>query len=165
MRLGVSERFSVADTPGMQDFETLCFQDRADWVRLLLAYAQAEEVVAVAEATTAKEAKNTAKLAAKLAATPAVSATVVEAAVPVVTSVSAPVSAESDEESATGWVARVSVLDGVDAAQLSTLHGRVIALGYLKFKLIDRQVGLRYRLTPAGKQMAQSRPETVEAAV
>ena len=165
MRLRVSERFSGADSPGMQDFETLCFQDRADWVRLLVAYAQAEEVVAVAEATTAKEAKNSAKLAAKLAAAPADTATVVEAAVPMVTAVSAPVSAESDgEESATGWVARVSLLDGVDVAQLSTLHGRVIALGYLKFKLIDRQVGLRYRLTPAGKQMAQSRPETVEAA-
>jgi hypothetical protein len=51
------------------------------------------------------------------------------------------------------------MLEGVVAAELSTLHGRLIALGYLKFKLIDRQVGLRYRLTPAGKQMAQSRPD------
>jgi len=44
------------------------------------------------------------------------------------------------------------------------LHGRVIALGYLKFKLVDRQVGLRYRLTPVGKQMAQSRPDATETA-
>jgi hypothetical protein len=147
----------------MQDFETLCFQDRADWVRLLLAYAQAEDVVALAEAAMAKEVKTSAKLAAKAAALPAVSADVPEAIVPLVTSAPAPTPSESDsEESASGWVSRVSVLDGVDAAQLSTLHGRVIALGYLKFKLIDRQVGLRYRLTPAGKQMAQTRFETVE---
>ena len=149
----------------MQDFETLCFQDRADWVRLLLAYAQAEDVVALAEAAIAKEVKTSAKLAAKNATTPAVSADLPKAIVPLVTAVAAPASSESDsEESATGWVSRVSLLDGVDAAQLSTLHGRVIALGYLKFKLIDRQAGLRYRLTSAGKQMAQTRFETGEVA-
>ena len=140
-----------ADSPGMQDFETLCFQNRADWLRLLGAYAQAEEAVALAEAATAKEVKATAKLAAQAPTAPAVSA-------------EASASEADGEESSTGWVARVSQLEGVEAGQLSTLHGRVIALGYLKFKLIDRQVGLRYRLTPAGKQMAQSRPETVEAA-
>ena len=145
----VSVRFCGADSPGMQDFETLCFQNRADWLRLLSAYAQAEHVAALIEAASAKA-------TAKTGALPA------DSAVPAVLVSCA---SESDgEESATGWVARVSVLEGVDASQLSTLHGRVIALGYLKFKLIDRQVGLRYRLTPAGKQMAQSRPETTEAA-
>lgn len=132
-----------ADSPGMQDFEAQCFQNREDWLRLLLAYAQAEEVAAAAEAALAK-----------VSTPPAVSA--------------APaVSVASDtevEESATGWVARISSIEGVEASQMSMLHGRVIALGYLKFKLIDRQVGLRYRLTPSGKQAAQARPETIEAA-
>ena len=130
----------------MQDFETLCFQNRADWLRLLMAYAQSEEIAALAEAAVAKKATKT-------VAAPAVSA-----------DVAASGSEADGEESATGWVARVSLLEGVDAAQLSTLHGRLIALGYLKFKLIDRQVGLRYRLTPAGKQMAQSRPDATIAA-
>lgn len=141
----------------MQDFETLCFQDRVDWVRLLLAYSQAEEAVALAEAATLKAA---AKAIAKAGVPAAIAADS-----PVVSQPIASPGPESDgEESATGWVARVSQLEGVEAAQMSALHGRVIALGYLKFKLVDRQVGLRYRLTPAGKQMAQSRPDAIETA-
>jgi hypothetical protein len=127
----------------MQDFEAHCFQNREDWLRLLLAYAQAEEVAAAAEAALAK-----------VAAPPAV------AAAPAVSMAS-----DSEaEESANGWVARIGSIEGVETAQMSMLHGRVIALGYLKFKLIDRQVGLRYRLTPTGKQAAQTRPDAVEAA-
>ena len=127
----------------MQDFEAHCFQNREDWLRLLLAYAQAEEVATAAEAAMAK-----------VAAPAAVSA-----------APAAPVASDAEvEESVTGWVARIGSVEGVETAQMSMLHGRVIALGYLKFKLIDRQVGLRYRLTPSGKQVAQARPETVEAA-
>ena len=129
---------SDADSPGMQDFEAHCFQNREDWLRLLMAYAQAEEVASVADAASAKS-----------AVPPAVSA--------------ASVIEGEAEESATGWVARISSIAGVEAARMSTLHGRVIALGYLKFKLIDRQVGLRYRLTPSGKQLVSARPETAEA--
>ena len=131
----------------MQDFETICFENRADWLRLLAAYAQTEELTAQAEAAAAKQvAKNTPKAA--------------PAPVPAVSADPFPSNADNEgEESTTGWVSRISVLEGVEAAELSTLHGRLIALGYLKFKLIDRQVGLRYRLTPAGKQMAQSRPD------
>ena len=127
----------------MQDFEAHCFQNREDWLRLLMAYAQAEATAAAAEAALAK-----------VAAPPAVTAA------PAVS-----VASDSEvEESATGWVARIGSIEGVETAQMSMLHGRVIALGYLKFKLIDRQVGLRYRLTPTGKQVVQSRPESVEAA-
>lgn len=134
----------------MQDFETICFENRADWLRLLAAYAQSEEVAAQAEAAAAKlAAKNAPK--------------VTQAPAPAVSAEPAPANASNvdndGEESATGWVSRISVLEGVDSAGLSTLHGRLIALGYLKFKLIDRHVGLRYRLTPAGKQMAQTRPD------
>ena len=124
----------------MQDFEAHCFQNREDWLRLLMAYAQAEEIASVAEAALARA-----------AAPPAVSAASV-------------IEGEGEaEESATGWVARISSIAGVEAARMSTLHGRVIALGYLTFKLIDRQVGLRYRLTPSGKQLVSARPETAEA--
>lgn len=152
-----SSRFTGADSPSMQDFETLCFQNRADWVRLLLAYSQAEDAAALAEAALQKAA---AKLAAKAGVPAAISADS-----PMVSKPAVVLGTESDgDDSATGWVARVSLLDGVDAAQMSALHGRVIALGYLKFKLVDRQVGLRYRLTPAGKQMAQSRPDATESA-
>lgn len=137
----------------MQDFEALCFQNREDWVRLLSAYAQAEEIAAAAEAALAKVSKAAAPPA--VSAAPAVAPAVAPAAF-------VPADAEG-EESATGWVARISLIEGVETSQMSMLHGRVIALGYLKFKLIDRQVGLRYRLTPSGKQAALSRPESVEA--
>lgn len=131
----------------MQDFETICFENRADWLRLLAAYAQSEELAAQAEAVAAKQ---VAKPASKAVPAPA----------PAVSAELAITNSDNDgEESSTGWVSRISMLEGVVAAELSTLHGRLIALGYLKFKLIDRQVGLRYRLTPAGKQMAQSRPD------
>lgn len=123
----------------MQDFEAHCLEHREDWVRLLGAYAQAEEAACQAETA-----------APKVTTPPAVSAAIGSDA--------------EAEESSTGWVVRIASIEGVEAARMSTLHGRVIALGYLKFKLIDRQVGLRYRLTPSGKQLVQARPEAVEAA-
>lgn len=125
----------------MHNFESLCLENRQDWHRLLVAYARAEEVAAQVEAALGQ-----------VVSTPAVSA------VPAST-----LSEGEAEESSTGWVSRIARVEGVEASQMSRLHGRVIALGYLKFKLIDRQVGLRYRLTPAGKQLANSAPETVEA--
>lgn len=130
----------------MYDFETSCYQDRADWHRLLVAYSQAEERASIAEALAAKTALKNSPGTTESGHAAAISLTVSSTEV-------------EDEESATGWVPRVSQLDGVDRAQLSTLHGRVIALGLLKFKLIDRHVGLRYRLTPAGRQAVKSPPE------
>ncbi len=123
----------------MQDFEAHCLENREDWVRLLGAYAQAEEIARLSETATSK-----------VTAPPAVSAALGSDA--------------EAEESSTGWVVRIASIEGVETARMSTLHGRVIALGYLKFQLIDRQVGLRYRLTPSGKLLAQARPEIGEAA-
>lgn len=159
----------------MQDFEASCQEGRADWVRLLCAYAQAEEAAAAAEAVLKaanpskgfpgrkkKGAENNTE-----APVPAVEPVAVEAA-PVETSAAVEGSAkEKDgeaEDSSTGWVSRIGQLEGVDPSQMSTLHGRVIALGYLKFQLIDRQVGLRYRLTPAGKQVVKAEPAEKVAA-
>ena len=126
----------------MHDFETVCYQDRAHWQRLLAAYALAEDALVTAEAEQAKSSSKN---------------------VPV-EDVSALTRSDADvEESTTGWLTRISQLEGVDTTQLSTLHGRVIALGLLKFKLIDRQVGLRYRLTPAGRQAAKANSESADA--
>ena len=163
-----------ADSPGMQDFEASCQEGRADWVRLLCAYAQAEEVAAAAEAVLKaanpskgfpgrkKKGTETAE-----APAPAVEPVAVES-VPVETVAASEGSAkEKDgeaEDSSTGWVSRIGQLEGIDPSQMSTLHGRVIALGYLKFQLIDRQVGLRYRLTPAGKQIVKAEPAEKVAA-
>ncbi|MBX3443412.1 MAG: hypothetical protein KF774_13485 [Planctomyces sp.] len=52
------------------------------------------------------------------------------------------------------WIPRIMSLPGVDAASLPALHGRLIALGLLKFELFGRQGGMRYRLTPLGRKAA-----------
>lgn len=158
----------------MQDFEASCQEGRADWVRLLCAYAQAEEVAAAAEAVlkAANPSKGFPGRKKKGAETAEASGPVAEPvaveAAPVETSAAAESSAkEKDgdaEDSSTGWVSRIAQLDGVEPSRMSTLHGRVIALGYLKFQLIDRQIGLRYRLTPAGKQVVKAEPAEKVAA-
>lgn len=51
-----------------------------------------------------------------------------------------------------GWVPRVSEVPKVDPAHLSSVHGRLIALGFLKFDLTNREVGMRYQLSPLGRQ-------------
>lgn len=164
-----------ADSPGMQDFEAPCQEDRADWVRLLAAYAQAEEIVAAAEAATkaanpSKGFGGKKKRGAAAAEEPAVPTTETPpvAVEPVANSESPAADSEKKEaeaeDSNVGWVSRIAQLEGVDPTRMSTLHGRVIALGYLKFQLIDRQIGLRYRLTPAGKQVVKAEPADKVAA-
>lgn len=65
-----------------------------------------------------------------------------------------------------GWVPRVSEVEGVERSRLSNVHGRLIAFGFLKFDLNDREVGMRYQLTPLGRQAigTATAEETVELA-
>jgi hypothetical protein len=51
-----------------------------------------------------------------------------------------------------GWVPRVAEVPKVDPAELSGVHGRLIAFGFLKFDLAGRELGMRYQLTPLGRQ-------------
>jgi hypothetical protein len=48
------------------------------------------------------------------------------------------------------WVPRVTGLEGVESAELSRLHGTLIALGFLKFELSGK-AGMQYQLTPLGR--------------
>jgi hypothetical protein len=50
-----------------------------------------------------------------------------------------------------GWVPRLSRLDGVEPEQLSSLHGKLIALGLLTFE-VSGKLGMQYQLSPAGKR-------------
>jgi hypothetical protein len=52
---------------------------------------------------------------------------------------------------ADGWLPRLRNVDGVETGRLSQLHGRLIALGYLKFELSGK-TGMRYQLSPLGRQ-------------
>jgi hypothetical protein len=49
-----------------------------------------------------------------------------------------------------GWLERVMSVEGVEDGQLPKLHGKLIALGFLKFQLAGRSEGVRYQITPDG---------------
>jgi hypothetical protein len=45
-----------------------------------------------------------------------------------------------------GWLPRIGTLDGVEPAEIARLHGKLIALGYLRFQLHDRRTGVQYQV-------------------
>jgi hypothetical protein len=60
--------------------------------------------------------------------------------------------ARSSQPAFDGWVPRAPQVPQVEPANLSVVHGRLIAFGFLKFDLTNRELGMRYQLTPLGKQ-------------
>jgi hypothetical protein len=69
--------------------------------------------------------------------------------------------ANREKEKSDGWVPRVKAVDGLQPADLSRVHGVLIALGLLKFQLDGRTTGVRYQINAAGKRaLAQT---TVDA--
>jgi hypothetical protein len=51
-----------------------------------------------------------------------------------------------------GWLPRVKSLAGVEDRELSALHGTLIALGFLKFQLVNRTAGMHYHVDPLGRE-------------
>ena len=51
-----------------------------------------------------------------------------------------------------GWVPRLKSVEGIEDEQLPRLHGKLIAVGFLKFQLAGRMSGVWYQLSPLGKQ-------------
>ena len=51
-----------------------------------------------------------------------------------------------------GWVARQTEIAGIETSQLSSIHGKLIAYGMLKFDVGGRDVGVQYQLTPQGRR-------------
>ena len=65
---------------------------------------------------------------------------------------------------ASRWVQRVTSLPGFDAAELSKIHGRLIAYDLLKCDLAGRSDGMVYQLTSSGKTiLSQYGDETLES--
>jgi hypothetical protein len=50
-----------------------------------------------------------------------------------------------------GWVGRIASIPEIPADSLSSIHGKLIAFGYLKFDLSPKDTALRYQLTPLGR--------------
>ena len=58
-----------------------------------------------------------------------------------------------DEADSKEWLPRVVSLEGFDGERLSSLHGRLIALGWLGFDVGDSMTGIRYQLTRDGQRV------------
>jgi hypothetical protein len=67
----------------------------------------------------------------------------------------------SDPES-DGWVPRISSLNEVKDEELPKIHGKLIAVGYLKFQLSGRSTGVKYQISPAGKLALKNKAIVVE---
>src|SRR5258708_40263006 len=50
------------------------------------------------------------------------------------------------------WSQRIVAVEGLGADQLSAIHGKLIALGMLKFEIGSRADGVQYQLTTLGRQ-------------
>ena len=59
------------------------------------------------------------------------------------------------------WLSRLQKVEGVEADELSSVHGNLIAYGFLKFKLAGRD-GLVYMLTTLGRRGAEPADENAQ---
>ena len=50
------------------------------------------------------------------------------------------------------WSPRMTAVEGLVPEQLSVIHGKLIALGMLKFEIGSRADGVQYQLTSFGRQ-------------
>ena len=50
------------------------------------------------------------------------------------------------------WSVRITEVAGLLPEQLSVIHGKLIALGMLKFEIGSRADGVQYQVTPFGRQ-------------
>ena len=50
------------------------------------------------------------------------------------------------------WSPRITTVEGLAAEQVAVIHGKLIALGMLKFEIGSRADGVHYQVTSLGKQ-------------
>ena len=50
------------------------------------------------------------------------------------------------------WSPRITTVEGLAAEELPVIHGKLIALGMLKFEIGSRADGVQYQVTPFGRQ-------------
>ena len=50
------------------------------------------------------------------------------------------------------WSPRITLVEGLAAEQVSVIHGKLIALGMLKFEIGNRADGVHYQITALGRQ-------------
>ncbi|WP_166827766.1 hypothetical protein [Thalassoroseus pseudoceratinae] len=58
--------------------------------------------------------------------------------------------AKANDPEFEGWLDRVMAIEGIEEDDLPRLHGKLLALGFLKFQLAGRSEGVRYQITGEG---------------
>ena len=58
--------------------------------------------------------------------------------------------AKATTEEFDGWLDRVTIVEGVKDEHLPRIHGKLIALSFLKFDLTTRTSGVRYQMSQSG---------------
>lgn len=64
-----------------------------------------------------------------------------------------PVSPDSTQETGPRWFGRLYSIPGVPSDTLTTIHGQLIAYGWLHFQMEEGQSGLTYRVSPEGRRI------------
>jgi hypothetical protein len=68
------------------------------------------------------------------------------------------------------WISRIAAIPGIESTVLSSIHGKLIAHGFLKFEVGARDAGVLYQLTTLGRQavsnnfLSLAEPEDAELA-
>ena len=105
-----------------------------DWQRVLASYREKELAAAEAHATQSKQARTGAEPSEEL--------------------LDNGEAATEHPKFTADWTPRLVSVAEIADADLSAIHGKLIAFGFLKFKLLNRSDGLGYQLTRLGKQAA-----------
>ena len=123
----------------MVEHEWQQLRDNPDWAHVLAAYAT--RAAADRELHTATPQPDAAQSAAAAETSPEPAAAAPEPAQP---------AANAGQQ---GWVCRLTQVEGVSETQLSAIHGKLIAFGFLNFELTSRTTGMRYQVAPLGRRV------------
>ena len=136
----------------MSDLELELVSENPSWIAVLKAYQKAQEELAERQSTEAAKSAQAEKSATEPAARIGSEATVV-AARPDEPDMTGEVEnqAAALKKRASRWVQRITHIATIDRAELSKIHGRLIAYGLLKCDLAGRSDGMVYQLTSSGK--------------
>ena len=154
-RLPLNVPVRRADRPVMSALELELVSENPSWIAVLKAYQKAQEELAERQAAEAANSAQAEK-----------SATEPDASMGSEVSVGDAGAAQSDESEtadeventatapkkrASRWVQRITHVATIETAELSKIHGRLIAYDLLKCDLAGRSDGMVYQLTSSGK--------------
>ncbi len=60
--------------------------------------------------------------------------------------------AKAASEEYDGWLERIDRMPEFTKEELTRMHGELIAMGFLKFEITGRSIGLRYQISTRGKR-------------